>query len=487
MFKSFISKKNSPIIIGALFFISYLFLVYIYYFNTNKYAIEEGHKRVDQILFQHRAIHSYVENMQKPVIYKLKYDGKLYNEFFQPEVLSSTFIARNMHNFFIEEMKKQNLEPYSYKLASNNPRNPINKANELEAELIKKANEQSFKHFDKILDENGKKYLYTAIPINSNQQSCLKCHGDPKDAPKEMIDRYGTDSGYFEKVGEIRAIISLKVPLDELLSNSMKIFYILSSVTAIVFLSIYLIIYIIIIMQRRLEKEKEEYQYNLLLQQSKSAAMGQMIGNIAHQWKQPLNAMSLMIMNVEDMFSENELDKESMDNFVKNSISQIKYMSTTIDDFRNFFKPNKEKIDFDAIESVNNALKILNPSIKANQIQVNVKSDNQFILHGLINELTQVFIILINNSKDAFILNDIKDRTIFIDINGSNKQIIVQDNGGGIPKEHINKIFQEYFTTKGKEGTGIGLNIAKMILQSEYSANISFDNIENGVRFTIKF
>ena len=158
----------------------------------------------------------------------------------------------------MKEQEKAGRRPYIYKLAATNPRNPLNKADELEKELIRKFNEGEIESFEDIIERGGEKYLYKAIPIAENKKSCMRCHGDPKETPNDILTRYGDKDGYFEKTGRIRAIVSLMVPLDGLMLEAKKYFYVISLVMGIVMLLIYSSICFFIKQQRKFTaKEKE--------------------------------------------------------------------------------------------------------------------------------------------------------------------------------------------------------------------------------------
>ncbi len=224
-------------------------------------------------------------------------------------------------------------------------------------------------------------------------------------------------------------------------------------------------------------KQKDQ----LLFQQSKMASMGEMIGNIAHQWRQPLNTISTCASGIkfEKEFGVLNDDRivETMDIIVDNT----QFLSKTIDDFRNFFKSDKSSEKFLIKDIVDQALKILNASLKNYDIEVSKKYlDEEFYYEGLSNEFVQVIINLINNSKDAFISNKIVDRFIFITESIENNKFIleIKDNAGGIPNEIVDKIFEPYFTTKHKsQGTGIGLYMSHQIIVDHMHGNLSVKNI----------
>ena len=212
-----------------------------------------------------------------------------------------------------------------------------------------------------------------------------------------------------------------------------------------------------------IEKEK------LLIQQSKMATMGEMIANIAHQWKQPLSLISmsngLLKLNQEDnTFSSEEEIKKAITNI---DIS-VKHLSNTIDDFRNFFIPDKQKVYFKLKTVYEKTYRLLSSQFKNNNIQIIVELEDVEIL-GYPNELLQVLINIIKNARDELIKgNSDNKKIIFINGYKENKKIIlkIKDNAGGIPKDIIDEIFNAYFTTKKDgEGTGIGLYMSKQIIE----------------------
>jgi signal transduction histidine kinase len=219
----------------------------------------------------------------------------------------------------------------------------------------------------------------------------------------------------------------------------------------------------------------------LLSQQSKMVSMGEMIGNIAHQWRQPLSSISTAAgaLKVEKEFGI--LDDKSLDNSLDMIIKNTKYLSKTIDDFRNFFKVDKDIERIDLSEVIERSLKLLESSIKNHYIKIEKRVGKDLYINGFENELTQAFINIINNSKDALKINNIENRVIFIEafISKNRVFVIIKDNAGGI-KEHIKpKIFDPYFTTKHQsQGTGIGLYMTHQIIVEHMAGVIEVENVK---------
>ncbi len=235
--------------------------------------------------------------------------------------------------------------------------------------------------------------------------------------------------------------------------------------------------------------EKNRQNEQILMQQSKLAAMGEMIGNIAHQWRQPLTRLSLIIQNITIAYENDKLNKAFIKKSEKSALDQIEFMSDTIDDFREFFAPNRDKELFCIEDILKEALKLQSASIKHNNISLNLEMQHCLKVYGYKNEFAQVILNIINNAKDAFIERNIKNRKIWIKTfkEDKNINIVIIDNAGGIEKENINSIFEPYFTTKFKSmGTGIGLYMSKVIIQKHMNGSISVENVKDGAQFIIK-
>lgn len=239
--------------------------------------------------------------------------------------------------------------------------------------------------------------------------------------------------------------------------------------------------------QKKLEEQVKK-QNDIMMSQSRHAAMGEMISMIAHQWRQPLSAIS---MGANNMLVDIELDSMEATTFKKmlhNILSQIQHLSKTIDDFRNFLKPDKDKHNATVISVVNDVLSIMDKTLKNNNIEVFVdsKSNTELLIYS--RELLQVFLNIINNAKDVFVEKDSEYRTIKVEIYDENDCVIttICDNGGGIKDNVINRIFEPYFTTKDKlNGTGLGLYMSKTIVEEHLHGSLDVYNSNEGVCFKI--
>ena len=227
---------------------------------------------------------------------------------------------------------------------------------------------------------------------------------------------------------------------------------------------------------------------DLLTQQSKMATMGEMISNIAHQWRQPLMEVSTLLMSMEAKIKLlNTISNEDILDTVWKSNEVLKYMSNTIDDFRNFFATDKTKEDFFVSEQIEQAINMIRSSIKSNNIKVNIIIKNNIKIFGCQNEYLQVLINILSNAKDAIVAKNIDDGTITIRIfkKGKFNILEIQNNGGIIVAKPIEKVFEPFYTYNKKNGTGIGLFMSKLIIENNMNGKIRVENKQNGANFRI--
>ena len=233
-----------------------------------------------------------------------------------------------------------------------------------------------------------------------------------------------------------------------------------------------------------------------LMQAQKMAAVGEMLGAIAHQWRQPLNTLSTYISSLQAAYYNSMLSKEVVERVVAGAGDQITFMSKTIDDFRNFFKPSKTKGPVDILKSVINAVKLMEAQMRHNSINLTVKNmtgRNSLIVFGYEGEFIHVLVNILANAKDAIIGNCEKasgstQRSIDIIVSTSDDSAIIEiiDSGGGIAEHLLPKIFNPYYTTKGtSSGTGMGLYMSKMIVEKEMEGQLRAGNTAGGARFMI--
>ncbi|MBU0720336.1 transporter substrate-binding domain-containing protein [bacterium] len=231
--------------------------------------------------------------------------------------------------------------------------------------------------------------------------------------------------------------------------------------------------------------EKEE----LMITQSRHAAMGEMIGMIAHQWRQPITVIAMGANNILVDIELGETDEESFKTQAKNILEQTEYLSKTIDDFRNFFRPNKEKEQIRLEDVMKEAENIISKSLEHADIELRIEHKNGYMVRTYSRELLQVYINLLKNAKEALVEKRKKERWIHVLISDDADYVIstVCDNGGGVDKAIIKKIFDPYFSTKDEiTGTGLGLYMSKTIVEKHLHGILQVKNTQDGACFIVK-
>jgi len=239
------------------------------------------------------------------------------------------------------------------------------------------------------------------------------------------------------------------------------------------------------ITEKTLSKQEKEKQDALLVQQSKLASMGEMIGAIAHQWRQPLNELSIRIQKLKYAYAKEQINEEFIRDFIQKNKNTIDFMSKTIDDFRNFFRIDKDKRKFHIKDALEEVINIQSAQLKNHHIILQLEGED-FIFDGYKTEFQQVVMNLISNSKDAIVSKGIEKPAIHITL--KKNKIEFADNGGGIDNAILKRVFEPYFTTKEQgEGTGMGLYMSKMIIEDNMNGKLKIENKKDGILITIDF
>ena len=282
---------------------------------------------------------------------------------------------------------------------------------------------------------------------------------------EELLNRKGSDN--FEKTlhfpdGRVRMVSYSKTAYENIDGNLGGIVSIMDDIT-----------------QRNQQKE-------FIIQQSKLAEMGEMIAAVAHQWNEPLVELSAILQDMQFSYIQNELNEKTMDDFVKDSMVQIQYMSKTLSDFRNFLKPSTKKALFCAKKALDEVLEIVGRQIFYAHINLSVIcKEEKVLMYGYENEFKQVLLNIINNAKNKLMKSKSgKNIEVFIESRQDSVKIRIIDDGDTIPNEILDLIFDPYFSTN-KNGTGLGLYMAKVIIEDKMDGKISAYNYVNKVIFNI--
>ncbi|QKF83533.1 sensor histidine kinase [Halarcobacter ebronensis] len=276
---------------------------------------------------------------------------------------------------------------------------------------------------------------------------------------------------------------------EQALENQQYIFLFLLITLALLFFILSKISY-----NKRLEKEVNK-QLNelrekdkLLIAQSKLAAVGETLAHIAHQWKQPLSQINSVVANIEADFEDKKLDDKRLEEHLNEIEKLTFYMSDTIESFNNYLQPNEEKESFSIKDAFDNAFALVYKLLESKQIECKFEIEKDFRVIGVKKEFVQAILVILNNAKDVLVDNNIEKPkiNIFIGEVDNKAYLEISDNGGGIPSELFEKIFDPYFTTKPhSQGTGHGLCMAKMIVEKSMHGKLKVENIGPGAKFSI--
>jgi signal transduction histidine kinase len=334
---------------------------------------------------------------------------------------------------------------------------------------------------------DGVPVLRVAITDFMTDPSCVSCHNSHKDKTWEN-EKW--------KLGDKRGVLEIITPLDDAFAaNQSMRNQILVFITIAMLLLIFYYSYML--SKREMElldknemldaKVKSEVEKNIqkekqLVIQNRSAALGDMMAAIIHQWKQPLSSISMSNGALKLHNELGTLDKDELINQTANTDKQLDNMTSTMDDFRNFFKPQKEAC-YDVNESIGEVIKIVGKIYEIDNIKIITKFESDVITSGYSNELTQVMINILNNARDAIVENNPTIKHIYITTYKHNNgcTITIKDLAGGIPNDIIEDIFQPYVTTKSEDkGTGIGLDMSKTIIEKVHGT-IEAKNIKDTI------
>jgi signal transduction histidine kinase len=431
-------------------------------------------------------------------------------------LINATYMARQVsESEDAEQIKTLGLT----RLTSFNPLNITNKPDAWEREGLK-AFEKGTKEVSGIVQVNGRPYM-RLMRVSMTTAPCLECHAS---------------QGY--RVGDVRGGIGVSVPISDIqeatrpqmlgatrihgliwilglgmisfganrltrnvqaLVKSENAFHVQADLLEKEVAERKLAQVDLALKQRELEElnhsledlvaeevAKNREKDQILLIQGRQAAMGEMIGNIAHQWRQPLNALAMLLVNIHDAYRFNELDEAYMDKSFADGNRLVQKMSTTINDFRNFFHPDKERVVFSAEQQLKGTIALVESSFNSANVRIDLQPCCDLKLLGFPNEYSQVLLNLFANAKDAIVLSGATAGRIEISLQEQDGYgcVTVRDNGGGILAENLDRIFEPYFSTK-QLGTGIGLYMSKMIIERNMKGKITARNVDGGAEFLI--
>ena len=298
----------------------------------------------------------------------------------------------------------------------------------------------------------------------------LKSVEKTKDIPIIFITGIYSKDEYQKKGYDLGAIEYISKPIDDqLLISKLKI-------------------YINMFNENKETKQALKEANSIIVHNTKMASLGEMIGLISHQLKQPLNILSLYCEDIKFSYEFDDLNDEQVKEFSENSKKQIHYMSDTIDDFLGFFNPNKYKEHFSVVDSIEAGLNLVKSLIDTNNVTLKKDYENNFKLLGVKMEMSQVIMNFLTNSVQAFIERKIDQKNIEIKCYSVNDKnyISFEDNAGGIKDNDLEKLYDPYFTTKA-DGNGIGLYMVKLVVMNSFEGQLALENSNTGLKFILEF
>jgi PAS domain S-box-containing protein len=244
-------------------------------------------------------------------------------------------------------------------------------------------------------------------------------------------------------------------------------------------------------LETRIAKAVDELRQKdqMLIQQDRLAVMGEMINNIAHQWRQPLNTLGLVIQQAPLFYDTAEFSREFLEKNTVTAMKLIQHMSRTIDDFRNFFRSDKKLVTFGVNKVISQTISLIEKSFEDQQIGIALQTEGDPVVSGYPNEYSQVLLNILMNARDALVEHNIADARICLHTftDGGTTVVTIADNAGGIADEIIDKLFDPYFSTKGPDkGTGIGLFMSKTIIEKNMAGRLTVRNTGKGAEFRIE-
>jgi signal transduction histidine kinase len=496
------SPANRQILLKLLvaFLVSYLILLGIYWHESRGYAQRQAGKLMKDALLTHHAIHSFVEKFQRKEIYRLKQEGVLYKDFFLPELMSRTFAARTINDLLNEERKRAGEPQIYFKLATNTPRNPLNLADSWESTLLARMNTGNLSEYQEInRDNNGELRIFFALPIDPNNASCLICHGDPKNAPKEMLQRYGDTAGFWERNGEIRAMISMRVPLASYYKSANRIFVILSCVTLLVFTAIF---YAITHFLRRIDRHEQ-----MLIESEKMASLGRLVAGFAHEINTPIgiavgasthalesSSEVRLMLRQEEVHEDDLLSRlDEIEQACKLTYSNLNRTAEMVRGFKRTAvdQTRGEARLYNLREIIEDVVVSLHDRIKRSAVTVVVNAASDIQLYGRPGVVDQILTNLISNSLLHGFNNGDRTGQITITARLDGNDIVIDhdDDGVGINQRAIQKLFEPFFTTARENGgSGLGLFICYNLVTAELKGSIKcYSEPNHGTKFVVRY
>ncbi|MDD2365694.1 MAG: DUF3365 domain-containing protein [Desulfuromonadaceae bacterium] len=458
------------------------------YYALSAFFLSDAEDKIRNVLFSHRGLHHYIQRVMLPSYFKARDNSEVNKSYYSPEILSSSFIVRNMHSFYNEEMRKAGLPEVYYKMASVNPRNPVNMADEFEGSLIRYFNEnREVREYRKIINIDGKKYLYYAIPFLETNSNCLKCHGKRQDAPPGLQNLYPGEGGFNEKTGVYRAIESIRMPINDEISATL-----ISTISLSVGIAVMIILFFfnkrlkirVSDKTASLEAEINEHRQARVEIQRLNSELEQRVAertsqlesankeleafcySVSHDLRAPLRHIDgyvdLLISRCRGGLDEKGL------HYVDTIASSARQMGILIDDLLQFSRTGRAEMRNEVIDMnqlINEVIEMLDDGSRSPKIEWAIEKLPQ--VRGDYALIRQVWANLLGNAVKYTRSNETARIEVSSNFENGETVFAVKDNGVGFDMQYVSKlfgVFQRLHSQEQFEGTGIGLATVQRII-----------------------
>ncbi|MEF3697710.1 ATP-binding protein [Desulfolutivibrio sp.] len=471
-----IKKSKSRAILVSLFFIA-MVAVAVYYV-AEELSNRQSEDRIRDAMLEVRAFHHYIQNDMLPNYYRLMNEGRLPHGFYAPELLSSSYMARTFQKYYNNEREAIGLPLVQYKLAAEDPRNPLNKATESEIDLIKWFNDDPKRdHLRMIQEEDGRKFLVVAVPFLKNERKCLVCHGKVSDAPEQLQQLYQWTGGFDRRVGEISAVEIMKTPIK---SQFGMPFYasisalLVSSILAAVVIGGYLCRIQVRVATGKLEKQQEQLLVAKEKAESASVAKSEFLANMSHEIRTPINGVLGMLQ----LLKEAEPNNEQME-YIRIAIKSTNRLTRLLSDILDISRIESGKMqlleaDVDIRKIKESIEEVFAETAREKGVDLTFSWTQNFpeTLRGDEVRLHQILFNLVGN---AIKFTDKGSVCVSASVLPFSAQadirvlITVADTGIGISDENLKNIFEPFVQVEGSytrrfQGAGLGLSIVRKIV-----------------------
>lgn len=441
------------------------------YYALSAFFINDAEDKIKNILLSHRGFHRYIQENMHPAFYNARDVGDVSRNFYYPEILSSSYMVRNIHRLYNEELKKGGMPEIYYKIASVNPRNPVNMADEFETGLIRMFNEdRAVTEFREIINIDGKKYLSYAIPFLETGNACIRCHGKREDAPQGLQARYSGEGGFNEKTGVFRAIESIRVPINDKISTAIIATFSVSAGIAVMFMLFFFNRSLKVIVDKKtcsleaevLERRKREDDLEI-----KNAELERFTYTVSHDLKSPLITIKSYAGSIKNDLGSGRYDR--LDKDLTRVSTAADKMSELLDSLLELSRTGHiintpEPVDMnqlvgDAVRHLAGVLSEKQVSITVEPELPTVKCDRQRMGEVIQNLLENAIRYMGEQQAPQIVFGIRREYGNYI--------FFVQDNGIGVDTRYHQNIFGLFNKLDARsDGAGIGLALVKRIIEA---------------------